>query len=91
MLDLNQGLINILLKGRSASLPPGMDMETMNKQMCNEFIYDILENEIDLMIHGYSYVGGICTINHGSYGSMSIQGCNCSDPKNFNFYDKGRF
>ena len=85
MLDLNQGLINILLKGRSASLPPGMNMETMTKMMCNQIINDILENGLD-----YSYSGGWCTITEG-YGSMTIQGCDCSDPKNYNFYDEGRF
>ena len=72
-LELNLRLINILLKGRSASLPPGMTMELMSKQMCNGYMYMILSNEnpteypaMDGPMSGdigsYSSSGGSCTI-----------------------------
>ena len=86
ILDLNPGLVNILLKGRSVSMPSGMDMASMTKMTCNKIINDILENGND----NYSSSGGSCTIDEG-YGSMTLSGCDCSDPKNYKFYDAGRF
>ena len=73
-LELNLRLINILLKGRSASVPPGMTMETMSKQMCNMYMYMILSNENPTEYPAmagpgessgdisYSSSGGSCTI-----------------------------
>ena len=100
-LELNLRLINILLKGRSASLPPGMTMKAMNKQMCHLTIYQILssENPTDYpkktdvpgeFYSSYSSSGGSCTIRD-EFGSMTIQNCDCSNPKSYNFYDEGRF
>ena len=64
-----------------------MDMEIESKLGCNMAIYYILENGPD-----YSYDGGNCTIDYiYNLGHETYQGCDCSDPKNYNFYDKGRF
>ena len=99
-LKLNRRLVNILLKGRSASLPPGMTIETMTKQMCHTTIYQILskDNPTDYPkptdgpgeIGSYSSSGGSCTIGD-EFGGMTIQNCDCSDPKKYDFYDEGRF
>ena len=101
-LELNLRLINILLKGRSASLPPGMDMETMSKMMCNQNMYMILSSknptEYPAMAGpggsggsiSYSSSGGSCTIGQGGF-SMTYKNCDCSDPENYVFYDEGRF
>merc|ERR1711946_3957 len=70
-------------KGRSASLPPGMDLETMSKQMCNMYMYMILSNENPTEYPAmagpgessgdisYSSSGGSCTIEEGSSPSSN--------------------
>merc|ERR1711990_441043 len=86
-------------KGRSASLPPGMDMETMSKMMCNQNMYMILSSknptEYPAMAGpggsggsiSYSSSGGSCTIGQGGF-SMTYKNCDCSDPENYVFYDE---
>ena len=94
---MNLGLINILLKGRSSSLPAGRSTEQTMKWRCNEIIYDILENGFEKYSNRtIEEEGGTieeCTIDVG--GSIpyyhTIKGCDCSDPENYNFYDAGRF
>ena len=68
--------------------------------MCSNTIYQILANddptEYTLSgsplkpIKSYSSSGGSCTVTE-SGGSMTISNCDCSDPKNYNFADEGRF
>jgi len=86
-------------KGRSASLPPGMDLETMSKQMCNMYMYMILSNENPTEYPAmagpgessgdisYSSSGGSCTIEEG-HGAIIIENCDCSDPKKYDFADQ---
>ena len=74
----------------------------MAKSMCNNVIYLILANddpkEYPLAQDGpmanpistYSSNGGACTITEDG-SSMTLHNCDCSDPKNYNFYDQGRF
>merc|ERR1711917_8479 len=85
-------------QGRSGSLPPGVTMETMTKQMCHTTIYQILskDNPTDYPkiqdgpgeFDSYSSSGGTCTLEYaGGMGSMQVQSCDCSDPKKYDFYD----
>ena len=88
---------NILLKGRFgpsfSSAPAGVDM-------CDAVIYRILANDdpkeyplggpMSKPISAYSSEDGACTIIEYGY-SQTVQNCDCSDPKNYNFYDEGRF
>ena len=81
--------------------PPGNDMA---KTMCNNVIYAILANDdpkeyplakdgpMASPISTYSSNGSACTIGEPQHGSfMTVQYCDCSDPKNYNFEDEGRF
>ena len=78
----------------------------MDKGMCNMVIYMILANDdpyeyplakdpytpLADPISTYSSNGGVCTFTLPQYGwSETVQNCDCSDPKNYNFYDQGRF
>ena len=70
--------------------------------MCNNIIYSILANDdpnayplaedgpMANPISTYSSSGGACTITEDG-SEMTISNCDCSDPKNYNFADKGRF
>ena len=70
--------------------------------MCNGLIYAILatddpkeyplanEGPMARPISKYSSNGGDCTITEDG-SSMTVHNCDCSDPKNYNFEDEGRF
>ena len=79
-------------------------METKFKDMCNGVIYGVLSKEnpseypvgnpnAPAMFTGdvtLSSSGGSCTVKE-EFGEMTIPNCDCSDPKKYDFYDKGRF
>ena len=100
-------MFNILFKGRSASLQDETDMEDEmeinEKKLCDGIIYWLLSiedpkkypNPMDAP-RNVTPDGGSCIISYSlisrkSVHSYTIQDCDCSDPKNYDFYDKGRF
>ena len=75
----------------SEELPP--------KMLCNKVVYYILANdnpeEYPLMdddkpTSTFSSKDGACTFTEDGM-SVTVNDCDCSDPKKYNFYDKGRF
>ena len=82
------------------NLEDEMDMQ----ELCNSINYDMLSIEDpktypkplgESVGLKYSPDGGSCIFSEqdGDLESFSytIQDCDCSDPKNYDFYDKGRF
>ena len=82
--------------------PEGPSGNDMDKTMCNSLIYAILANDdpkeyplandgpMGKPISKYSPDGGACTITEDG-SSTTVQNCDCSNPKNYNFEDEGRF
>ena len=80
-----------------------MNWKTMNKLQCNEVIYEILSIEdpkkypvpMNTSVPSITPDGGSCIVTEPNvpepYNVDTIQYCDCSDPKNYDFYDKGRF
>ena len=73
----------------------------MAKMFCHQIIYQILANDDPkeyplgqdsgpIGPEDYSSEDDTCTLT-GDGSSMTVQMCDCSDPKNYNFEDKGRF
>ena len=77
-----------------------------DKELCDFINYAMLSNEDpkkypNRMDPGESFSysgtpdGGSCIISDdeliGDAYSFTLQDCDCSDPKNYDFYDKGRF
>ena len=107
ILDKNLCLINILFKGRSASLQSKLKrengMEIPDKEFCELIIYEKLSiedpkkypNPMDAP-RNVTPDGGSCIISYSlisrkSVHSYTIQDCDCSDPFKYEFYYKGRF
>ena len=102
ILDKNLFLINILFKGRSASSQDEMNMEGNYKDVCDAINYAMLSNENPKKYppmgpgESFSYSGtqdgDSCIVSKPDEpGSFTVQDCDCSDPKNYDFYNKGRF
>ena len=69
------------------------------RMQCNKVIYYILANdnpeEYPLLVGDkptstFSSKDGACTFTEDGM-SVTVNDCDCSDPKKYNFYDKGRF
>ena len=76
-----------------------MDMKLMNKVYCNRANYEILSIEDpkkyprpNTSVQPITPDGGSCIVSEPDEpDSLTIQDCDCNDPKNYDFYDKGRF
>ena len=75
-------------------------MEIPDKEFCELIIYEKLSIEDpkeypkqgDRLPYSITPEGGSCKITKPEYSyTKVIQDCDCSDPKNYDFYDKGRF
>ena len=107
ILDKNLCLINILFKGRSASTQDETEewRNPLNdKWFCDMINYNMLSIEDpkkyprpmdsgESLLDSATPNGGSCIISEGEPEpySFTIQECDCSDPKNYDFYNKGRF
>ena len=77
-----------------------MNWKTMNKLQCHVVIYEILSIEdpkkypvpMNTSVSSITPDGGSCIVSEPDESdSYTLQDCDCSDPKNYDFYDKGRF
>ena len=84
-----------------------MKGKTMIKLQCNGVIYEILSIEdpqkypkipMNTSVSSITPDGGSCIVTDDPDDpddpepfSYTLQDCDCSDPKNYDFYDKGRF
>ena len=94
ILDKNLCLINILFKGRSASFQDKRnmedEMELTDKERCFAINYGMLSNESNSF--SGTPDGGSCIMSYDELiEPYTIQDCDCSDPKNYEFYIKGWF
>ena len=71
-----------------------------NKAQCHGVIYEILSIEdpkkyprpMNTSVQSITPDGGSCIVSEPDEPySFTIEDCDCSDPKNYDFYDKGRF
>ena len=71
------------------------------KELCDAIIYEMLSIEDpkkyprpgESLPYSITPNGGACIISEGDPEpySSTIKECDCSDPKNYDFYDKGMF
>ena len=77
-----------------------MNWKAINKSQCHGVIYEILAIEdpkkyprpMNTSVASFTPDGGSCIVSEPDKpDSFTIQDCDCNDPKNYDFYDKGRF
>ena len=74
--------------------------KTINQLQCHRFNYEILSKEdpkkyprpMNTPVPSITPDGGSCIVGEPDEpDSFTIHICDCSDPKNYDFYDKGMF